>query len=232
MNPSGELVQAKITLLAPLPAGSSNLGQLTRDERRAEPLFWQQHQLLLFMESLFQTAWENQTRENAILLTALKVGRQTSVSCYTATKCHYGLWWEKMFILSFPKEGEAYGETPQLQNPESAPEKSTKPPTAPTAITCTCSLCLQGRNPVTWAVRKNSVLTIWHSHRYASETVSQFRHYKLYSLNEILIATSEPDAGLVYLDKQWCHKYKYTDQRIWNQWESRMKTIMTFIFGA
>lgn len=37
--------------------------------------------------------------------------------------------------------------------------------------------------------------------RYASKTVPQFKHYKVYSINEILIATSEPDAGLVYLDK-------------------------------
>lgn len=68
----------------------------------------------------------------------MKVGRQTTVSFYTATKYHYGLWWEKMFILPLPKEGEAYGGTPKLQNLRNAPEEGSKPPTAlqPVPVTC------------------------------------------------------------------------------------------------
>lgn len=112
-----------------------------------------------------------------------------------------------MFIVPFPKEGEANGETPQLQNPKSAPKKSTKPPIAPTAITCTCILCLQGRNPITWAVRtlfwtSDIVTDIQVELFHSSNTVKCFVKV---SINEILIATCEPDVYLAYLDKQSCH---------------------------
>lgn len=163
----GSWTRLKLLSVCPFPLTSVSPPG-TRGEQSW--LFWQQHQLIVFMKSLFQTAWYRQTRENAILLTAAKVGRQTSVSGYTATKYHYGLWWEKTLILLFPKEGEAYGGTSKLQNLRNAPEKGSKPPTALTVIACTCNLCLQARNHITSTVRKNTVLIIWHSYRYASET--------------------------------------------------------------
>lgn len=128
VQPAGELVQAKITLLLSLsPLVPLTLVSPPGVRGEQNWLFWQWCQLRIFMKSLFQTACYSQTRENAILLTATKVGRQTNVPCYTATNTIMDCSGRKCPYFHFPRkekhmEGHQSWKTLEtLQNREASP---------------------------------------------------------------------------------------------------------------
>lgn len=130
----------------------------------------------------------------------MKVGGQTSVSCYTATKCHYGLVGENVHTSISQGRGSIWRDTTVAER-----LKCFRKDHQDSYSSNSNNLYLQlPRKESHHLSSKNPVLTIWHSHRYASGTVPQFKPCKVYSINEIVNASSEPDSGLVYFDKQ-CH---------------------------
>lgn len=89
-----------------LASSSSNLSQPTRDERSAELdliATYSIHQIII------QAALYRQDRENGILVTAMKISRQASVPCYTATKYCCDQWWEKILVFPNPNKEEVHG---------------------------------------------------------------------------------------------------------------------------
>jgi len=207
--------------LVPLTPGSP-LGR--RGERAW--LFRQRRHPTVFLKPLFQTVWHSQTRENAILLTAMKAGRPTSVSCCTATKHHYGLWWEKTFLLPFPKEGKAHGGTAKLQSRGSTPEAGSEPPAALTATACSRNPRRRARTRTTWAARKAALSTACRSCRHTRDTDCS-------AVQKLRSALSKRNFnGIVWA---WCRacspwqaiKLSLAEQvyrqRVWKQWEAEWK---------